>query len=268
MKTSFIIGALSDTGVIKKINQDSIFAKIGESDEGEFALFVIADGMGGLSDGEVASRTCISFLKQWWDTDLKRIIYNSAESQLKDIAKCIVNIFYYINEKIIEYSQGISRRVGSTLSVLFIIKGQFFVCHIGDSRIYRLRGKRLEQLTEDHSLVALKVTNGLITKEQAKQHPERNILTQCIGVHKELNIFQAKGDVFDNDIFLLCSDGFYNKLSDEEIIASFSKNKDEDLDETIRNLINIIISREERDNISCMAVNIRQTEAFEKTAEF
>jgi len=258
MKTSFIVGASSVAGTTKKINQDNILVKIGESDEGEFALFVVADGMGGLTDGEVASRICIEFLKSWWDSELATIINETLDYKPNKVAQSLEKVFQAINSHIIEYSQNIGERVGSTLSVLFILKDTFIIKHIGDSRVYRIQKHLLEQLTEDHSFVAQEVLAGRIGKEQARLHPKRNILTQCVGVFNNINVFESRGNVMQDDIFLLCSDGFYVKLSDEDLKAFLiEEERENDLDTVLRSMVKVVKDRDEKDNISVIVINIK-----------
>ena len=135
-----------------------------------------------------------------------------------------------------------------------IVKGKYYIAHVGDSRIYKYK-KGLEQLTEDHSLVALKVKKGEMTLEESKVSKEKNILLQCIGIRPDIEIYNKIGSIKDGDKFILCSDGFSNRLQDIEICDLFNY---EDRGISLKETIDLVKSRGERDNISAIVLDVEK----------
>ena len=176
-----------------------------------------------------------------------------------EIQRSISNLVRKINNKLIGYGQKNNIKLGTTMSTLVIIENIYMVFHIGDSRIYKLKEKNLIQITEDQTFIARELAMGNITKQEAEVHPKRNVLLECIGVKNKANLVVNKGIVEENDVFIICSDGFYHKVSSNEIINSFSssyiKNKYYIKSEII-NLVQLIKKRQERDNISIITVKI------------
>lgn len=252
---SFNVGAICDTGNVKKINQDNLLVKIGETHFGEFGLFVIADGMGGLADGEVASGIIISAFKKWWEKDLP-LLLNSGNFTLDLVDNQLKKLIQIINETVINYGASINKSVGSTLSMLFLYDRSYLLKHIGDSRIYVIN-KKISKLTEDHSWVAEQLQEGNISYEEALNHPKRNVLTKCIGAFSDIELYELNGDVAENDTFLLCSDGFYNYLDEQEILKDILKcvkNKNH-VQECLSNMLKKIKCKKAHDNISAIIIS-------------
>lgn len=255
IKRSFSIGASSEIGYVKRTNQDRILIKIGEEQYGEFGIFVVADGMGGLTAGDKASEIVIAEFKKWWHNKLAIILNDREQVNINVIDKELNNLIFYINEKVIEFGKSINSRVGTTLSMLFIHRNEYIIKHLGDSRIYKINDK-ITRLTEDHSWIAEELRKGSINKQQAENHPQKHILLQCIGVKKSLDIFEIKGDILEGDKFLLCSDGFYNLLKKEEIlkaVAEYDKN-DENIQEIVEKLMEKVRARGAIDNASAILI--------------
>jgi len=227
----------SDTnvGVVRKINEDSVFSKP------EINMWAVADGMGGHEAGNIASSMIVSALDELEEKQHLTESVNSVENKIIDV-----------NERLLEYSEIMleGRIVGSTVVILFI-KGRVGVCMwAGDSRLYRYRSNNLKQMTVDHSHVAELLKQGSITAEEAENHPESNVITRAVGTCE--NIF-VDIDIFDveaGDVFLLCSDGLYNSVSDENIISCLR----DDVDETVSNLISTSLDNEAADNVSVIVV--------------
>ncbi|HLP59709.1 MAG TPA: protein phosphatase 2C domain-containing protein [Candidatus Deferrimicrobium sp.] len=201
--------SLSDVGNVRDHNEDFLYA--GKLKKGDY-LFIVADGMGGHSAGEVASyRAVTGFLKA-----LKKGVGENIPEELRQIVLNINNKLLLEGEK-----DNTERGMGTTLSVLYIKDCLGYIAHVGDSRIYRYSDSYdgLEQLTEDHSLVAKLLKDGFISPEEAQAHPKRNVLYQSVGLKEEIEV-QAMGPfrVREGQKFLLCSDGLNNELTDSEII--------------------------------------------------
>ena len=251
---SFNIGAICDVGNVKEINQDNLLIKIGETHFGEFGLFVIADGMGGLAAGEVASSIIISSFKKWWEKDLS-LLLNSNNFSLDLIDTQLKELIQIINQTVIDYGVSINESVGSTLSMLFLYNNSYLIKHIGDSRIYIIN-KKISKLTEDHSWVDEQLREGKLTYKEALNHPKRNVLTKCIGTFSNIEPYESKGSVMENDTFLLCSDGFYNYLDEQEIlkyILKCIKNKN-DVQECLSNMLKKS-NLKSHDNISAIVIS-------------
>src|SRR5690606_17973677 len=123
--------------------------------------------------------------------------------------------------------QGSARGMGSTITLAAVRDDALVVAHVGDSRLYRLRGGRMEQITEDHSWTAEQRRRGLLSHEEEAAHPRRNLLTDCIGVDREISVFTTTLELEEGDRFLLCSDGLHGPVSDDEIAAILAQSDPE-----------------------------------------
>lgn len=256
-KFNLIAGALSDKGNFKDTNEDNILVKIGEDKNGDFGMFVVCDGLGGLEFGEVASNMAVIELKKWWEEELVDIIKKGKlESQ---IPNSLSSVFKKINKEIIQYGIEKEVKLGTTISLIFIYRGKYYILHVGDSRIYSVKNQ-IEKLTEDHSYVAYKVRNKIMTPEQAETSPDKHILMQCIGVKDNFDIFKKNGILNNNQIFIICSDGFYNRLKFEDVklYVGTKEFDDEILQESAKELVQLVKNRGESDNISVILVGVKR----------
>ncbi|MGR3741656.1 Stp1/IreP family PP2C-type Ser/Thr phosphatase [Companilactobacillus sp. DQM5] len=211
MKTAF----LSDIGRKRQSNQDyvNVFTNIRGA-----VLGIVADGMGGHKGGDVASDMAVSHIGHDFEqTDLKDL------SALKD---WIVKELQKENNRIIDASKQFSdlNGMGTTMVGVIIYEDKMLVSNVGDSRLYLLRNQTLKQLSFDHSLVNELVESGELTKSEARNHPQKNIITQTLGVNEnvkpESNIFNFLSD----DILLLCSDGLTNMVTEDAIKEILTSN--------------------------------------------
>jgi PPM family protein phosphatase len=240
MKRFFTAG-MTDTGLIRSVNQDAYYV------DPEERFFIVADGMGGHAGGQEASRIAIetmqAFLAQQWETGI------DSETLLR--------------QAVLEANQAIlkdqrlhpERSDMGTTAVAVIFRGETPLCtHIGDSRLYRLRGAKLEQITEDHTWVARAMRLGEITPDQARVHPMRHILAQCLG-RPDLTVVEIQAlSVQSGDRLLLCSDGLTEELSDQ-LIATHLKTI-RACEKAATALINAAKDRGGRDNITVVIVVI------------
>ncbi len=256
---SLYYSSSTDAGIVKTVNQDSIFIRVGKNKYSTYGVFAVADGMGGLSHGEVASRMTCDALNVWWEEYLPDILKSNSNSNSKKLFEhleiSLQELFNKVNSEIYCYASQTGEKAGTTLTVLFIYNSEFLIKHIGDSRIYRI-GKEVVQLTCDHTWVAYQVISGNITPKEARNHPKRNILTQCLGVFTELDIYTKKGIIENRDVFLICSDGFYDKLMDNDLLKGVVLLRENPSygDELAGDLISYVKRRGERDNISLIMV--------------
>lgn len=209
---------LSDVGCHRDHNEDAVASDI------EIGLLVLADGMGGYKAGEVASEIAtLTMLAEMKETmsgfdpgQTDPVTGMQAESLLliDAAAKANASIFS------VSESQPQCAGMGTTLVTALFTNNKVLVGHIGDSRLYRLRGERLEQLTEDHSLLQEQLSSGLITPEQAKMSNNKNLVTRAVGIDPEVELELHEYDVETGDIYLLCSDGLTDLVKDDDIQAT------------------------------------------------
>lgn len=238
MKRQFI--GLTDTGVVRTANQDNYFV---DDELGRF--FIVADGMGGHAGGEEASRIATEiiydYLQQNWDSPLESTVL------LKEaVTKA--------NEGIVKDQRQNPQRgdMGTTVVVLIFRDEQPMCAHVGDSRLYRLRGSSLEQITEDHTWVGLALKKGEIDAEQAKFHPWRHVLSQCLG-REDLQHIDIQGfEVQPSDRLLICSDGLTEEVTDEQIETALTNLQS--CQETAQQLIDAAKAAGGSDNITIVIV--------------
>ncbi len=250
MRKYFIeISQHTDIGDRKKTNQDSIYSKYVEKNGDRIGLFIVADGVGGLAHGEDISNLVVKFFDRWFEDIQNKGFVNSEVERILDEAINVVNL------GALEYSRSIGEKVGTTIALLFIYNDNYYVKSAGDSRVYLFQSGKKIRLTEDHSLVARMIKNNEISEEEALVHPKKNVITMCIGVNENLDIFSNKGELGREDVFLLCSDGFYNYSNESEILPIVYDRKLSFVDKAI-NLRRTITSGNARDNVSIILVKI------------
>ncbi len=255
MKKSYQTFAISDIGTSKRVNQDSLIVKHKVILHKEVLMAIICDGVGGLSKGEIASSTVIDEFRKWFTKHLK--------NELRDVDMRVIGskwelLAKSINSEIREYSEKINIKMGTTLTGVLFIDDEYIVVHVGDSRLYYI-GNELTQLTEDHTIVAREVKKGILTPEQAEKDKRKHIIFQCIGANHEVapQIITGKSE---SGVYLLCSDGFRNRLSEQEMISAFQNSNIKEIKQNCKAIIETVKERGERDNISVIAIRRNQAE--------
>ncbi|WP_226642882.1 PP2C family protein-serine/threonine phosphatase [Mesobacillus subterraneus] len=249
---AFQVAYHTDIGIKKKTNQDGLLLKSAKTPKGEIGLFIICDGMGGLSHGELASATVIRGMSDWFDQELPELLEGGiAENEIPGKLEERVR---ELNQKILEYGEASNIKLGTTITALLILHKQYFILQIGDSRAYSINDK-LVKLTEDQTLVERELKRGNITAEQARIDPRRNVLLQCVGATKDINIVITSGEVEKQSMFMLCTDGFYHEIRDEEMLShlnpqSFTEEKQ--MKKKLIELVELAKERQETDNISIL----------------
>lgn len=250
-----IFSGLTDKGLVRPNNEDSFLI-----DE-KINLFVVADGAGGLSSGEVASRIATDVIKE----NMERYISGGKMSVWKDYkgfkddTDALISSIRIANQIIYETAKRNSNgNMATTCVAVFVGKRSFSYCNVGDSRIYLLRNGNLRQLTEDHSLVMEQVRQGIITKEEAEKSEIKNILTRALGIEENIEIDSGELPFKNNDVLLLCSDGLTRMLADEIIKNILIKNLEdkENLDNACRELVETANKSGGKDNITVVLVKI------------
>lgn len=230
---------LTDTGKVRERNEDSVIIVKNASNE---VLMCVADGMGGHKDGEVASSIAVSLIGNRFKNISSIGTKEDAINWLQSIvSEANVEIFKYVEEN--PSSEG----MGTTL-VLSVLTPSFLLFgNIGDSSGYVMKNNKLHKITVDHSLVNLLVSTGELTKEEAKDHPRKNVLMRALGANTEVEM-----DIFNVELgvqgIMLCSDGLTNMLDDDQIARVL--NEDIDLDQRLAKLIFKCNNRGGNDNIS------------------
>lgn len=233
---------LSDPGLVRSVNQDAYYIDPG----GRF--FIVADGMGGHAGGQEASRIASESIQAYLDAH-----WASSQSSSVLLEAACLNA----NQAILQDQRHHPERgdMGTTVVVVIFREDQQPWCaHIGDSRLYRLRGAKLEQITEDHTWVARAMKMGDITPDQAKHHPWRHVLAQCLGREDLRQVETQSFQVQPGDRLLLCSDGLTEELSDQ-LIASHLK-QIRAYEKAAAALVNAAKDHGGRDNITVVIVGI------------
>lgn len=250
----YIAIADTDTGIAKQTNQDGVLIKYGKCVKGEVLLAVVCDGMGGLEKGEVASAAVIREFARWFEEELP---YELEQLDLRVIADKWSLLLKDLNRKIALYGKKQGAKLGTTFTGVLFAEGRYVAVHVGDTRFYRL-DKALKQLTADQTFVAREVRKGNLTPAQAETDKRRNMLLQCIGASEKIEPEILTGLV-KKGAYLLCSDGFRHKISEEEIYEALSPKRlsgRESMRYNVRNLIERVKNRKEKDNISVILVNV------------
>ncbi|VYT86296.1 serine/threonine-protein phosphatase [Clostridium tertium] len=243
----------TDKGLVKDNNQDALIIKIAKSKYGRIGMFGVCDGMGGLSSGEIASSTVVRGLSIWFDNEFSDIDFlNITDDEIFTLINDQISL---INEKIINYGIEKGEQLGTTLSLLIIVSNKYYICQVGDSRIYLIQDN-IYQLTKDQTFVQREIDNGNLTKEEGSKHYKRNVLLQCIGVRKDIEPVYSIGEVKEFDKYLLASDGLYKSVDDLEF-KNYIYNKEINESNSIsRDMVNLSMARGERDNITSIIVEV------------
>jgi serine/threonine protein phosphatase PrpC len=225
-------------GLKRKVNEDAVIVR------SERGLWAVADGMGGHEAGDVASgRIADALLKL-------PIVYN-----VDELVENAVAGLRTVNHELIVLARGdgVPRTIGSTVVGLAVAGRDFRCFWAGDSRAYRWRNGRLDQLSRDHSLVQELVTAGMLSPEEAHDHPQANVITRAVGVSEDLRVDTRSGNAEARDIFLLATDGLTRVVTDEELAEELGG---QDLDPIADRLIDLVLSRGAPDNVSLVLVRI------------
>lgn len=242
------IATATHPGMVRSHNEDSISADAGTG------LAVLADGMGGYNAGEVASGIAVAMIS----AELKKAL-TSVNGELDSAAaeRLVGEHAVRANNAIFQAAQSQAQYagMGTTLVVALWHDNSLVVGHIGDSRLYRFRDNKLEQVTRDHSLLQEQIDSGLITKEQARHSQNKNLVTRAVGIDPEVDAEVHSYPVQAGDIYLLCSDGLNDMVTDEDMeltLASLQAN----LPLAAAQLVQQANDNGGRDNVSVILVRV------------
>lgn len=254
--------AMSDTGRVRSHNEDAI------GTDADIGLAILADGMGGYKAGEVASALAISTVTDLVSRHLKDARKQKAhESGYAAETILLRKAVEAANKAIHDASRADAQceGMGTTIVACLYYNNRVSVAHVGDSRLYRLRGDRFEQVTLDHSLLQELVSRGFYTPEEARKSLNKNLVTRALGIEPTVKVDVQEDVVLLNEIHLLCSDGLSDMVEDEDIhltISTFSAN----LEMAAEQLIRVANDNGGRDNVS--VVMTKALKSFEEKQGF
>ena len=248
------VASLSHPGMVRTHNEDSIFV------DGDAGLAVLADGMGGYSAGEVASGIAVNVISTGMLPELK----SGRELSKVDIGSGLTHAALLLQQQIALANKGIYEAaqarpecagMGTTLVSAVFFQNRISIGHIGDSRLYRLRGDKFEQLTHDHSLLQEQIDSGMLTPEQARYSLNKNLVTRALGIEAVVPADIAEYRIEAEDIYILCSDGLTDMV-EADTVRDIVVAKRADLAEAAAELIDVANQNGGRDNISVVLIRV------------
>jgi serine/threonine protein phosphatase PrpC len=241
--------AATHVGKVRQINEDSYL------DREDLHLWVIADGMGGHHAGDVASKSIVQSLDEI--TPRKRL-----STYIDEIEDRLISVNQKLRQLAAEHED--NRTIGSTVVSMVALDNYFALLWAGDSRAYRARNGSFSQLTRDHSQVEELVERGVILREEAESHPAANVITRAVGATDQLYIDVDIEKAIPGDTFLLCSDGLYKHLHEEEIAELLSN---DNLTEACQSLIDLTLERGATDNVTLVVIKAEQADNEDTPSE-
>jgi serine/threonine protein phosphatase PrpC len=232
---------ISHPGMVRPLNEDS-FSCVSL---GKWSLYVVADGMGGHDAGEIASRLAV-------ETVCKEMENHTKKNE--DLLKIVEDVVQRANLEV--NKEGVQRgsNMGTTLALALVADDTAYVANVGDSRVYWMENGSIAQITRDHSLVAKLVDAGKLTKEEARNHPKSNLLYRTIGTDEHIKVDTFRVALNKGGNLMLCTDGLWNEVSDEDIYKLVSSEKD--VRSASEELIRMANENGGRDNITAIVVKV------------
>jgi serine/threonine protein phosphatase PrpC len=250
---------LTDVGRARPHNEDYV-EYFTPSDPLQLAekgsLYLVADGMGGHQAGEIASAAAVEL-----------VIANYYGDASRDITACLARAFYAANQQLHNQAEADSskRGMGTTLVAAVVLGNNVHIANVGDSRAYLINSRGITQITEDHSWVEEQVRAGLLTPEQARRHPQRNLVTRALGSRPTVEVDLFEGEIGKGDTLLLCSDGLTSRVEDPEIASLILEHRPQD---AARRLVALANERGGNDNITVLIVSTQEEPATSRTTTF
>jgi len=253
LRSKIQFAEITDTGMVREHNEDAI------GSDNDIGLMVLADGMGGYNAGEVASGIAVQTITELAQEGADRESRNEVDPSTGLMRQSIVlrDAVSRANKIIFQTAQSQTHceGMGTTLVCALFYDNKVSLAHVGDSRAYRLRSNKFEQLTLDHSLLQELVDRGFYSEEEAQRSTNRNYVTRALGVEPTVEVEVHEFDVLPDDVFLLCSDGLPDMVEDEDIhltISTFNAS----LDVVGQQLVNLANEHGGRDNVSVMLAQV------------
>lgn len=246
------IAVRTDQGRVRGHNEDAVFANPG------LGVVILADGMGGYSAGEVASNMATMLISSELEAALKCRAPEEADEDGRPYAhRCLLEKVALANESIYNaaFMQPQYAGMGTTLVAALFYDNRVSVVHIGDSRLYRLRGSELCAMTRDHSLLQEQIDSGMITLAEARYSQNRNLVTRALGVDRQVETELNDFPVQVGDIYLLCSDGLNDMVEDEDIRVTL-QSLGSDVERAAAQLVQMANDKGGRDNVSVIVIKV------------
>ncbi|MGI6042007.1 MAG: PP2C family protein-serine/threonine phosphatase [Candidatus Alectryocaccobium sp.] len=242
----------TDIGTAKSVNQDSALIKHAAVMGKEIIMAIVCDGIGGLDKGELASAAVVRGFSKWFDEEPP---YELKEFNIHAVADKWKKILKELNKEIADYGKRSGVVLGTTFTGVLFAEDRYLAVNVGDTRLYRLDSS-IRQLTTDHTFTAREVKCGRMSMQQAEKDKRRSLLLQCIGAAGTVEPEVIFGNI-EEGVYLLCSDGFRNRISKDEIYEALRPGKlinKRTMHKSCRYLIDKAKSRNERDNITALLI--------------
>lgn len=250
-----LAGAHTDVGTRKTINQDAYGLRVVENGPWQMAFAVVCDGVGGMAEGEVASGVAVRAFLEWFESHMAELFLDlPSEGEIFEQWRRTAGL---ANTCIYEYGQEKGVHIGTTATVLLMVRDEAFAMNIGDTRLYCVERDRLRVVTKDHTLVQQEVEQGLLTQEAAGSDKRRHILTRCLGAQARVVPDFYSGSVRPGSVYLLCTDGFRNAQDPKELLEGLDPLRVEqgrELSALLQDMTGTVKGRGERDNITSVAL--------------
>lgn len=246
------VGFRSDKGKTRANNEDACYVFLKDK------VYVVCDGVGGGNAGEIASRTAVNEIANY-------IVANDLDKAESKYA--IVNYFQgaldSANRVIFEKAKQFEENKGmaTTAALLYVKDAHVYIANVGDSRVYLLRNKNITQLTEDHTYVNTLLKAGIISEEQALRDRRKNVITRALGADKTVDPDFFQLDIKKDDVFIICTDGLYDEVSEEKMVSIVGRSND--MSESCQKLIDEANKNGGRDNITVICVEVTEEDIDE-----
>ena len=246
----FEVSALTDIGKTRPVNQDALFCSL-EPVGTMPNLFIVADGLGGHKGGDIASKLAVTSFCDYIIKEHAAPVGESSKDNLLDILASAANAANSVVFNCAEKNPELFG-MGTTFTACTISDGKCLVIHIGDSRAYIITPGKIKQLTNDHSYVNEMVKAGEITRQEARKHPRRNVLTKVLGIDSEMSADGCIAEAEPDSVILLCSDGLYNMVPEKKIVDLINNTKADPAEA----LVEAANSAGGKDNITVIVVKL------------
>ena len=248
----YLTASHTDKGRRKSVNQGSLLVLKGEYEKGEAVLAVVCDGMGGLEKGELASQKVVRHFTLWFEEVFSQIKEQEEEEFEDNLYESWENLLQNAHRQIRQYGKENGIKIGTTVTAFLLMQEQYYITHIGDCRLYELK-EEISCLTADQTLASLESMGGSYGTEKYRSKRSSSILIQGLGASEKIRPVYHSGSIKKDSVYLLCSDGFRHKISEEELLEEFSPEKlntEEQMSEKGKEITEKLMERGEKDNIS------------------
>ncbi|MCR4691223.1 MAG: serine/threonine-protein phosphatase [Lachnospiraceae bacterium] len=252
----FQIAYKTDIGNAKDVNQDGLLIKTARAKEKDVAFLCVCDGMGGLSDGEMASTCVICAMSDWFDKSLPGLM--GSENFEEDVKRDLSRVVESANSRLNAYGIRHNIQLGTTCTAVLVVEDEYIGIHVGDTRLYEIMNS-VQQITEDQTVLAREIALGRVSTQDAKNDSRASILLQCIGAAGQVQPAFVKNKISRGSMLMLCSDGFRNKVDEFEMFEGFRPKYMTDprtMEKQCEYFTELAKQRGERDNITVLVAKL------------